>query len=67
LCIHGNAELAKGSVNIRVAGAIGGLPVRMVAGNLKEFATYFDLESGTARSLYITQQSVWAVAKATAS
>jgi len=39
----------------------------MAAGNLKRFATYFDLESGTARSLYITQQSVWAVAKVTAS
>jgi hypothetical protein len=30
----------------------------MAAGNLKRFATYFDLESGTARSLYITQHSV---------
>ena len=28
-----------------------------------KFATYFDLESGTARSLYITQQSVCGVLK----
>ena len=55
------------SVNIQVAAEAANYLYRMVAGNLKRFAIYFDLESGTARALYITQQSVWAVAKATAS
>jgi len=55
------------SVNVRGAAEAADYLYRMAAGNLKRFATYFDLESGTARSLYITQQSVWAVAKATPS
>ncbi|MFE1745597.1 hypothetical protein [Coleofasciculus sp. H7-2] len=45
-------------VNVRVAAE--------AADNLKRFATYFDLESGTARSVYITQQSVWAALKSKA-
>jgi hypothetical protein len=46
------------SVNVRVAAEAADYLYRMAAGNLKRFATYFDLESGTARSIYITQQSV---------
>lgn len=45
------------SVNIRVAAEAADYLYRTVAGNLKRFATYFDLESGTARSLYITLPS----------
>jgi len=60
-------NLQSDRVNVRVAAEVADYLYRMAAGNLKRFATYFDLESGTARSLYITQQSVWAVAKATAS
>lgn len=45
-------KLQSDRVNVRVADYL----YRMVAGNLKRFATYFDLESGTARSVYITQQ-----------
>jgi hypothetical protein len=55
------------SVNVRVAGEAADYLYRMAAGNLQRFATYFDLESGTARSLYITQHSVCAVVKAIAS
>jgi hypothetical protein len=43
-------------VNVRVAAEVADYLYRMAAGNLKRFATYFDLESGTARELYITQQ-----------
>jgi hypothetical protein len=43
-------------VNFRVAAEAADYLYRMVTGNLKRFATYFDLESGTARSVYITQQ-----------
>jgi hypothetical protein len=50
-------------VNVRVAAEAADYLYRMAAGNLKRFATYFDLESGTARSLYITQQSVDAALK----
>ena len=60
-------NLQSESVNVRVAAEAADYLYRMVAGNLKRFAIYFDLESGAARSLYITQQSVSAVAKATPS
>ncbi|MCL1470333.1 hypothetical protein [Argonema antarcticum] len=53
------------SVNVRVAAEAADYLYRMTAGNLKRFATYFDLESGTARSLYITQQLVCAALKVT--
>ena len=53
-------------VNVRVAAEVADYLYRMAAGNLKRFATYFDLESGTARELYITQQSVCALVKAIA-
>jgi hypothetical protein len=53
-------------VNVRVAAEAADYLYRMAAGNLKRFATYFDLESGTARSLYITQQSVCAALKSNA-
>ena len=43
------------SVNVRVAAEAADYLYRIVAGNLKRFATYFDLESGMARSIYITQ------------
>jgi len=48
------------SVNVRVAAEVADYLYRMAAGNLKRFTTYFDLDSGTARSLYniIRQQSV---------
>jgi hypothetical protein len=36
------------SVNVRVAAEAADYLYRMAAGNLKRFATYFDLESGTA-------------------
>ncbi|WP_445174806.1 hypothetical protein [Microcoleus sp.] len=49
------------SVNVRVAAEAADFLYRMAAGNLKRFATYFDLESGTARSVYITQPSMCAV------
>lgn len=55
------------SVNVRVAAEVADYLYRMAAGNLKRFATYFDLKSGTARSVYITQQSVYTVVKAIAS
>lgn len=51
------------SVNVRVAAEVADYLYRMAAGNLKRFATYFDLESGTARSIYITQQSVSTILK----
>jgi hypothetical protein len=50
-------------VNVRVAAEAADYLYRMAAGNLKRFATYFDLESGTARSVYITQQSLRAALK----
>jgi len=53
-------NLQSESVNVRVAAEAADYLYRMAAGNLKQFATYFDLESGTARSVYITQQSVCA-------
>jgi hypothetical protein len=37
-------------VNVRVAAEVADYLYRMAAGSLKRFATYFDLESGTARS-----------------
>ena len=48
------------SVNVRVAAEVADYLYRMAAGHLKRFTTYFDLDSGTARSLYniIRQQSV---------
>lgn len=60
-------NLQSESVNVRVAAEAADYLYRMATGNLKRFATYFDLESGTARSLYITQQSVYALVKAIAS
>jgi hypothetical protein len=53
-------------VNVRVAAEAADYLYRMAAGNLKGFATYFDLESRMARELYITQQSVCALVKAIA-
>ena len=53
-------------VNVRVVAEVADYLYRMAAGNLKRFATYFDLESGTARSIYITQQSVYAALKSIA-
>ena len=43
-------------VNVRVVAEVADYLYRMAAGHLKRFATYFDLESGTAQSVYITQQ-----------
>jgi hypothetical protein len=51
-------NLQSESVNVRVATEAVHYLYLMAAGNLKRFATYFDLESGTARSVYITQQSL---------
>ena len=59
-------NLQSDRVNVRVAAEVADYLYRMAAGNLKRFATYFDLESGTARELYITQQSVCALVKAIA-
>ena len=60
-------NLQSESVNVRVAVEAADCLYRMAAGSLKRFATYFDLESGTARAVYITQQSVYAVLKSIAS
>jgi hypothetical protein len=49
------------SVNFQVADYL----YQMAASNLKRLAT-FDLESGSARSVYITQQSVYAALKSIA-
>ncbi|MDQ2100288.1 MAG: hypothetical protein QQW96_21895 [Tychonema bourrellyi B0820] len=46
-------------MNVRVAVEVADYLYRMATGNLKGFATYFDLESGRVRSLYITQQCIW--------
>jgi hypothetical protein len=54
------------SVNVRVAAEATDYLYRMAAGNHKRFATYFDLESGTARSVYISPQSVYGVLKSNA-
>ena len=59
-------NLQSESVNVRVAAEAADFLYRMAAGNLKRFATYFDLESGTARSLYITQHSVCVALKSNA-
>ena len=56
-------NLQSDRVNVRVAAEVADYLYRMAAGNLKRFATYFDLESGTARSVYVTQQSVCGVLK----
>ena len=42
-------NLQSESVNVRVAAEAADYLSRMAAGNLRRFATYFDLESGTAR------------------
>jgi hypothetical protein len=53
-------------VNVRVVPEVADQLYRIAAGNLKRFATYFDWESGTAKSIYITQQSVYAALKSIA-
>ena len=60
-------NLQSESVNVRVAAEAADYLYRMAAGSLKRFATYFDWDSGTARAVYITQQSVYAVLKSIAS
>ncbi|XZN99979.1 MAG: hypothetical protein ACM65L_15685 [Microcoleus sp.] len=47
------------SVNVRVVTEVADYLYRIGKGNLKQFVTYFDLESRTARSIYITQQLVY--------
>jgi hypothetical protein len=51
------------SVNVRLATEAADYLYRTAAGNLKRFVTYFDLESGRARSVYITRQSVCGMLK----
>lgn len=46
------------AVNQQVAAIATDYLVRIVHGGLKRFGTYFDLESGSARSLYITPESL---------
>ena len=50
-------------VNVRVAAEVADYLYRMAAGNLKRFVTYFGLESGTGRSVYVREQSVCGVLK----
>ncbi|MEG4868542.1 hypothetical protein QUA89_06325 [Microcoleus sp. F10-B4] len=59
-------NLQSESVNVRGAAEAADYLYRMAAGSLKRFATYFDLENGTARSVYITQQSVTVALKSKA-
>ncbi|MEG4342493.1 hypothetical protein QUB70_04280 [Microcoleus sp. A003_D6] len=54
-------NLQSDRVNVRVGAEVADYLYRMAAGNLKRFVTYFGLESRMARSVYITQQSVWGV------
>jgi len=56
-------NLQSDRVNVRVVAELVDYLYRMAAGNLKRFATYFDLESGTARSVYVTEQSVCGLLK----
>jgi PRTRC genetic system ThiF family protein len=46
------------SINQRVAAEAFDYLLQLTAGTLRRFATYFDLESGSGRSLYTTQASV---------
>jgi hypothetical protein len=51
-------------VNVRVAAEVADYLYRMAAGNLKRFRLpILTLESGTARSVYVTEQSVCGVLK----
>ena len=56
-------NLQSDRVNVRVAAEVADYLYRMAAGNLKRFVTYFGLESGTARSVYVREQSVCGVLK----
>jgi hypothetical protein len=44
------------SVNVRVAADVADYLYRIAKGHLKQFVAYVNLESRTARSIYITQQ-----------
>jgi PRTRC genetic system ThiF family protein len=46
------------AVNQQVAAIASDYLVRITHGGLRKFATYFDLESGSARSRYITQEEI---------
>jgi hypothetical protein len=46
------------SINQRVATEAFDYLLQLTTGKLRRFATYFDLESGSGRSLYTTQASV---------
>jgi PRTRC genetic system ThiF family protein len=45
-------------INQRVAAEAAEYLIQLTTGQLKRFATYFDLVSGSARSTYITQQAI---------
>lgn len=45
-------------INQRVAAEAGEYLIQLLTGQLKRFATYFDLISGSAQSIYTTQESV---------
>jgi PRTRC genetic system ThiF family protein len=45
-------------INQRVATEAAEYLIQLTTGQLKRFATYFDLMSGSARSIYITQRSI---------
>ena len=45
-------------INQQVAAVATSYLLKLITGNLKQFATYFDTEAGSCRSVYITQQNV---------
>jgi hypothetical protein len=46
------------SINQRVAAEAFDYLLQLTTGKLRRFATYFDLESGSGKSLYTTQVSI---------
>jgi hypothetical protein len=51
------------AVNQMVASVATDYLLRLTSGGLKRFATYFDLESGSMRSRYITPEEIAGVAR----